>query len=99
MCIYAPDMNVDFESFSFFIQKRMNVQQHIEMEVCAWKFNWIIGMCFFWTKEPCNEIIRSAKADISDFRDEADGADRRVCPVLKALHSVPNNASDSLLGF
>ena len=35
MCIYAPDMNVDFESFSFFIQKRMNVQQHIEMEVCA----------------------------------------------------------------
>lgn len=61
------------------------------MEVCIWEFN----LNVFWTKESCNEIIRSAKADINDFRDEADGMDRRVCPVLKALHSIPDNASDS----
>ena len=34
---------------------------------------------------------------MTDVRDEiaSDGIDRRVCPVLKALNSIPNNTSDS----
>lgn len=53
---------------------------------------WILS-----TKEPCNEIIRSARADMTDFYNEraSDGIDRRVCPVLKALHTIPDNQNDS----
>lgn len=52
-------------------------------------------------KEPCAEIVRFAKADMSDrFAEErASGEDGFCCPVISALHKVSEKNADTLAGF
>ena len=52
------------------------------------------------SKEPCVEIVRAAKAHISDLADEQRlGYESICCPVIRALHKVPERDAVSFLGL